>query len=143
LATAGILIAWQAGTLHPLFGAARPSLHGFAYTVWAIFQQFILQSFFFLRLEKLISTRAAAVISAALFCLVHIPNLVLVIVCLFAGWLACEIFRRHRNIYALGIAHAILGITIAITIPDNLHRNMRVGIGYYHYRAQAVLTSKG
>lgn len=133
LASAAVLLAWEAGTLHPLFGSSRIAAHSSGYFVWAVFQQFILQSYFFLRLEKLISTRWAVVLSAALFCLVHIPNPVLVVVCLFAGWFACEVFRRNRNIYALGVAHAILGLTIAVTVPDHIQRHMRVGLGYYHY----------
>ena|SRR5579859_3895381 len=143
VASAAMFIAWEAGTLHPLFGAARPVTHSSGYAVWAVFQQFILQSYFFLRLERLISTRFAALCSAGLFCLVHIPNPVLLVVCLFAGWLACEVFRRHRNIYALGVAHAILGLTIALTVPDHIQRHMRVGIGYYRYHAQRVITPKG
>jgi len=133
LASAAVLLASEAGTLHPLFGAIGIATHSTAYIIWAVFQQFILQAYFFVRLEKLISARLAVFASAGLFSLVHIPNPVLVTVCLFAGWLACEIFRRNRNIYALGIAHAILGLTIAVTVPDNIHRHMRVGIGYYRY----------
>ena len=135
LAGVAVLLAWEAGTLHPLFGAIGIAAHSSGYAVWAVFQQFILQSYFFLRLEKLVSTRFAVFASAGLFCLVHIPNPVLVAVCLVAGWLACEIFRRNRNIYAIGVAHAILGLTIAITVPDHIQRHMRVGIGYYHYHA--------
>lgn len=135
LSGAAVLLAREEGTLHPLFGAIGIAAHSSAYFIWAVFQQFILQSYFFLRLEKLVSTRFAVFASAGLFCLVHIPNPVLVAVCLVAGWLACEIFRRNRNIYAIGVAHAILGLTIAITVPDHLQRHMRVGIGYYHYHA--------
>ena len=133
LACAAVLLAWEAGTLHPLFGVVGVATHSSAYFIWAVFQQFILQSYFFLRLEKLVSARFAVFACAGLFCLVHIPNPVLVAVCLFAGWLACEIFRRTRNIYAIGVAHAILGLTIAVTVPDHIQRHMRVGIGYYHY----------
>jgi membrane protease YdiL (CAAX protease family) len=140
---AAVLLAWAAGTLHPLFGIVGKASHSIGYAVWAIFQQFILQSYFYLRLEKLISARAAVLLSAGLFCLVHIPNPVLVAVCLVAGYLACEVFRRNRNIYALGVAHAVLGLTIAVTVPDDIQRHMRVGIGYYHYHAQRVITPRG
>lgn len=142
LSGAAVFLAWEMGTLHPLFGAVRVATHSSAYFIWAIFQQFILQSYFFLRLERLVSTRFAVFASAGLFCLVHIPNPVLVAVCLFAGWLACEIFRRNRNIYAIGVAHAILGLTIAITVPDHLQRHMRVGIGYYHYHVAQTPAAK-
>ena len=138
LSGAAVLLAWAAGTLHPLYGLIGVATHSTAYSIWAVFQQFILQSFFFLRFEKIVSHRAAVLLSAGLFCLAHIPNLVLVTVCLIAGWFACEVFRRNRNIYALGVAHAILGITIAVTVPDDIHRHMRVGIGYYHYHARVI-----
>jgi len=143
LASAAVFVAWIEGTLHPLFGVIGVATHSTGYAIWAVFQQFILQSYFFLRLEHLISTRAAVLLSAGLFCLVHIPNPVLVVVCLIAGLIACEIFRRKRNIYALGIAHAILGLTIAVTVPDDIHRHMRVGIGYYRYHAQQVIAPRG
>ena len=35
----------------------------------------------------------------------------------------------------LAIAHALLGITVAITIPGPVVRNMRVGMGYLRYHA--------
>jgi membrane protease YdiL (CAAX protease family) len=143
LASAAVLLAWSAGTLHPLFGLVGVATHSTGYAIWAVFQQFLLQAYFFLRFEKLVSTRAAALISPGLFCLVHIPNPVLVAVCIAAGWLACEVFRRHRNIYALGVAHAILGLTIAITVPNDIQRHMRVGIGYYRYQVHRAITPKG
>ena len=143
VSSAAMLLAWAAGTLHPLFGMIDKAMHSTGYSVWAIFQQFILQSYFFIRLERLISSRAAVALSAGLFCLVHIPNPVLVTVCLMAGWCACEIFRRNRNIYALGVAHAILGLTIAVTVPDDIQRHMRVGIGYYHYHAPRAIPPRG
>ena len=143
LASAAVLLARTAGTLHPLFGLVGVATHSTAYAIWAVFQQFLLQSYFFLRFERLLSTRAAALLSPGLFCLVHIPNPVLVAVCIAAGWLACEVFRRHRNIYALGVAHAILGLTIAVTVPNDIQRHMRVGIGYYRYQAQRTITPRG
>ena len=143
VSSAAMLLAWAAGTLHPLFGAVAQARHSTGYAIWAVLQQFILQSYFFLRFEKLVSTRSAVLLSAGLFCLAHIPNPVLLIVCLIAGCVACEIFRRNRNIYALGVAHAILGLTIAITVPDDIHRHMRVGIGYYNYHSHRLTQPRG
>lgn len=137
-----VLIAQRLGTLHPLFGVIGIATHSFAYFIWAIVQQFILQSYFFLRLERLLSSRLTAIASTVLFTLVHIPNPVLMTVCFFAGWAACEIFRRKRNIYCLGVAHAILGLTIAVTVPNHIQRHMRVGIGYFHYHSQTEIPPK-
>jgi len=137
-----VLIAQHLGTLHPLFGVIGIATHSFAYFIWAIVQQFILQSYFFVRLEQLLSSRLTAIASTVLFTLVHIPNPVLMSVCFFAGWAACEIFRRQRNIYCLGVAHAILGLTIAVTVPNHIQRHMRVGIGYFHYHSQTEIPPK-
>jgi len=137
-----VLIAQRLGTLHPLFGVIGIATHSFAYFIWAIVQQFILQSYFFVRLEQLLSSRLSAIASTVLFTLVHIPNPVLMSVCFFAGWAACEIFRRQRNIYCLGVAHAILGLTIAVTVPNHIQRHMRVGIGYFHYHSQTEIPPK-
>lgn len=137
-----VLIAQYLGTLHPLFGVIGIATHSFAYFIWAIVQQFILQSYFFVRLERLLSSRLAAVASTLLFTLAHIPNPVLMTVCFFAGWAACEIFRRKRNIYCLGVAHAILGLTIAVTVPNHIQRHMRVGIGYFHYHSHTEIPPK-
>jgi len=58
---------------------------------------------------------------------------VLILVTFFMGLAACLLFLRYRNLYPLAIAHAILGITLAITLPNSIIRNMRVGLGYLTY----------
>jgi hypothetical protein len=40
----------------------------------------------------------------------------------------------------LALAHAILGISIGITIPGSIDHNMRVGISYLTYVDKTVLT---
>jgi hypothetical protein len=40
---------------------------------------------------------------------------------------------RYRNLYPLMMAHAILGITVALTVPGPVVHNMRVGLGYLTY----------
>jgi hypothetical protein len=52
---------------------------------------------------------------------------------LAGGLFFCEMFRRYRSIYPIGIMHAVLGLTIAVTMPESLLHNMRVGIGYLRY----------
>ncbi len=49
------------------------------------------------------------------------------------GIASCLLFLRYRNIYALGIAHGILGLCVAVIVPQSLQHHMRVGIGYYRY----------
>jgi hypothetical protein len=68
-----------------------------------------------------------------LFALAHVPNPVLTPITLVWGIAACFLFLRYRNIYALGIAHGILGLCVAVIVPEPLQHHMRVGIGYYRY----------
>ncbi len=129
-----ILVGWQSGSLHVLFGARPPVWHSIGYAIWALMQQFILNSFFFLNLEFLLgSSRRALWGATALFCIAHIPNPVLMAGTFVAALFFISMFRRYRNIYPLGVAHAVLGLSLAITVPDVWMRHMRVGISYLHF----------
>jgi membrane protease YdiL (CAAX protease family) len=87
-----------------------------------------------LRFTRLVRSRWLAVtLAALLFAIAHLPNPVLVVLTLVWGIVACILFLRYRNLYTLGIAHAVLGICIAITVPNHIQRHMRVGLGYLHY----------
>lgn len=129
LAAAIPLLSSVAGTDIPPTHAL-PLTIAWKYAIWAFFQQFLLQSFFFLRLESLIGGRWAVVGTAVLFASTHIPNPVLSLLCLFGGLFFCEMFRRYRSLLPLGVAHAVLGLTIAASFSDVLLHHMRVGIGY-------------
>ncbi len=105
-----------------------------AYALWTFVQQFLLQGFFLLRMLQIVpAPKTAAFATASLFALAHIPNPVLAIATLVWGFAACVVFLRYRNLYPLAMAHAIFGITLAITVPPPVMRNMRVGLGYLTY----------
>jgi hypothetical protein len=137
LLAAGIalMFAIRLGTLH-LPSTFTRFLLGFAsYGIWAFLQQFLLQDFFLLRLLRLVHAKAAAVaIAVGMFTLAHLPNPILTPAALMWGLISCLVFLRYRNLYTLGMAHAVLGITIAITVPGQIDHNMRVGLGYMTYR---------
>jgi membrane protease YdiL (CAAX protease family) len=107
-----------------------PLSRSWQYAIWALQQEFILQSIFFVRLEATLGSRRAVWLAAALFALVHIPSPVLTILAFFGGIVFGELFRRWRNLYPIGIIHAALGLTIAAHLPDHWLHHMRVGIGY-------------
>jgi membrane protease YdiL (CAAX protease family) len=109
------------------------------YIVFAFMQQALLQDFFLLRLLRLIrSPRSAALAAAAIFSIAHLPNPILVVATFAWGLAACLLFLHYRNLYPLALAHAILGITIAMTIPGPVTHNMRVGLGYLTYSPHRV-----
>jgi Type II CAAX prenyl endopeptidase Rce1-like len=104
------------------------------YAIWALEQEFILQSFFYVRLESLLGSRRSVWGAALLFCAAHLPSPVLALMSLVGGVVFCEMFRRYRNIFPLGLVHAALGLTLAASLPDILLHHMRVGLGYLTYR---------
>jgi hypothetical protein len=133
LAAVSIVIAREIGTLHPLYKADFAHVSG--YVLWTIYQQFLLQDYFMDRLLRLLSSEAAAVaLAGTLFAAAHLPNLVLTAATLVWGIVSCALFRRYRNLWALGLAQGLLGLCFAICVPDALHHHLRVGLGYLRYQ---------
>jgi hypothetical protein len=126
-----------ASRLHTLHTPASPILfiyHYRGYIIFAFVQQFLLQDFFLPRtLRQTRSPGSAALAAAAIFSLAHLPNPILSVITFIWGFAACLFFLHYRNLYTLAIAHAILGITLAITVPGPVIHNMRVGLGYLTY----------
>ena len=72
-------------------------------------------------------------LAGTLFAVAHLPNLVLTAATLVWGILACMLFRRYHNLWALGFAQGLLGLCFAVCVPDALHHHLRVGLGYLLY----------
>lgn len=126
------VVRWVGGDV-PVNGI-WPSLgQSWAYVVWALLQEFILQSFFFTRCEDLFGGSAAVWVAATLFAAAHLPSPLLTTFTFVAALFFCSVFRRYRSIYPIAVMHAILGLTVAATMPDSLLHHMRVGIGYLRY----------
>ncbi len=127
-------IAFELHTLHPLHGAGPPGLHMAGYLLWAFEQQFILQDYLLLRLLRILPNESTAVLTAAvLFSTAHLPSPLLTVATLGWGIVACTLFLRFRNLYALGFVHGTLGLCLAISVPDAISHHMRVGLGYLRY----------
>jgi len=128
-----ILVHWAGGQI-PANPTWFPNLRSaWGYVIWAGLQEFLLQSFFFNRCEELYGSSAAVWMASTLFAAVHLPSPVLTTATLIGALFFCEMFRRYRSIYLLGIVHGMLGLAIAFTTPDSLLHHMRVGIGYLRY----------
>jgi hypothetical protein len=129
-----LLAAWRWHTLRPPSGALAVCGNVVMSLIWAFAQQFLAQSFFFLHFERLLgSGRRAVVATALLFASAHIPNPVLVPVTLVGGLILSELFRRNRTLYLLAVAHALVALALAISVPEAVLHDMRVGIGYISY----------
>ena len=133
LALVSIFVATKFGTLHPLYKGDFAHISG--YVLWTIYQQFLLQDYFMDRVLRLLSNETATVVVAGtLFAAAHLPNLVLTAATLVWGIVSCALFRRYRNLWAIGLAQGLLGLCFAICVPDALHHHLRVGLGYLRYR---------
>ena len=132
----GILLARAAGTFHDLY---KPDLaHVGGYVLWTIYQQFLLQDYFMPRLTRLLSTDAAITLAAVLFAVAHLPNVVLTVATLAWGAISCALFRKYRSLLVLGIVQGLLGLCVAVCVPDVFLHHMRVGLGYWHYHPVAA-----
>jgi hypothetical protein len=132
VALASVFVASKFGTLHPLYKASFGHVVG--YVLWTIYQQFLLQDYFLDRLLRLIASESAAVsLAGVLFSAAHWPNLVLVAATLVWGVVSCVLFRRYHNIWMLGLAQGLLGLCVAVCVPDALQHHLRVGLGYLTY----------
>ena len=132
LAAVSIFAAAKIGTLHALYKADFAHVSG--YVLWTIYQQFLLQDFVMDRLLGIVGRGTAGVIIAGvLFAAAHLPNLTLTAATLVWGIASCVLFRRYRNLWALGLAQGLLGLCFAVCVPDALHHHLRVGLGYLRY----------
>lgn len=130
----GLWIASHLHTLHSLYGPLPVATHIAEYALWALMQQFILQVYVFLRLLRMGLRRAPALaLAAVLFAAAHLPNPLLVPVTLLWGLVSCLLYLRYRNLYPLALAHGILGMCLAVTVPNAVHHHLRVGLGYLQY----------
>ena len=126
LLTAGVLLRTirQTGFDGALLAAA-------AYLPWGLAQQYALNGYFLNRFDAAVSARAASLLAALLFSLAHAPNPFLMAITLPLGWCATLLYRRNRNLYMLGIAHAAIGLLLFLVVPDSVSHHLRVGPGWF------------
>jgi hypothetical protein len=102
------------------------------YCFWALFQQYLLNGYFVNRIEASLATRyryLVAPMAGTLFAAAHLPNPLLMGVTLVGGTAAAAAYQRHRNLLFLALAHALIGTTIWLVIPDTVSHHLRVGPG--------------
>jgi hypothetical protein len=102
-----------------------------AYCPWGIFQQYLLNSYIANRLLMVASARRVPLMAAALFAGAHLPNWFLMAVTFVMGYYSTKIFMRYRNIYFLGLAHAVIGTVLFVVIPDSISHHLTVGPGFF------------
>ena len=101
---------------------------------WGTMQQYGLLCVFYRRLRDLFGSPAIAMFGAAsLFAIFHLPNSFLMTVTLFAGAVACALYHRVPNVFAIGVAHALISFSLLYSLPLDVTKGLRVGPGYFRY----------
>jgi hypothetical protein len=96
------------------------------YCFWGLFQQYMLNGYF--------ARRIRPDLAAILFSLVHFPNWFLMVTTLVGGYAAVTVYSRYRNLYAVGLGHAIFGFALYLTVPDTISHHLYVGPRYFTNR---------
>lgn len=118
----------------------RAALASFAvYLPWGWFQQYLLNEYFLKRFDMALPRNAAAILTSALFCVVHTPNWFLMLLTPVTSLAAIWVFRRYRNLYFLALAHAMIGFTLFMVVPDTVSHHLRVGPGWYTWRSYSLI----
>jgi membrane protease YdiL (CAAX protease family) len=99
--------------------------------LWGLFQQYALQGFINRRLQLALGQGfKVTLLVGLLFGLLHLPNPLLALLTFIGGIIWAAVYQRHPNLLALGIAHSVASVTMALAIPPSLVNGLRVGFRY-------------
>lgn len=99
--------------------------------LWALLQQFILQTVILREAKSALPRQAALLTAAGLFALVHLPNPLLTPVTFVAalGW--CWVYDRYPHLLPIALSHAVASLALAAAFDPAVTGGMRVGYGYF------------
>ena len=100
--------------------------------VWGAMQQYALQAFINRRAQIIWGRGGRSIlVVAAIFGLLHLPNLPLTLATLAAGLLWAAVYQRTPNLIALALSHSLMTVVLLWTVPAALLHGLRVGFNYY------------
>lgn len=111
-------------------GREHPLEDLFGLFLWALAQQFALQTVIFREVRRRWSDGKAITAAALIFSLIHLPNPFLVPLTFAGAWLWCWVFERHPNLIPLALSHSLGSLTILASLPQAVTGSMRVGVSY-------------
>jgi len=123
---------WLAGYLNGSAGVGVIAFFviAFFYAFWGLVQQYLFLSYFSRRLRIFSGDRIiVALVTAAMFSVVHLPIVILAAATFIFGFVAAFIFYERPNLYALALAHGLLGAAFYCFLPDTLTGRLEGGSG--------------
>src|SRR5882672_1987582 len=124
-----VAAGWFMG--HAIFAGHIGSRH-LSLPLWDLLQQYALNGFINRRAQLALGKGMKSVILVAVvFALLHLPNPLLAAVTLIGGMIWAAVYQRQPNLFALALSHALVSITLAMTISPNLFNSLRVGFKYF------------
>jgi membrane protease YdiL (CAAX protease family) len=130
-----LLVGWKLGVpvnflrWHPTRHLVLQFAVGFC---WALAQQYVLQGFVNRR-AMIVAGRGwtSIMIVAAIFGLLHLPNLWIAAITFLGGIIWATVYQRVPNLFAIAITHSVMTWFIVSTLPPTALHHLRVGLGYF------------
>ena len=130
-----LLVGWRLGTQvnflrwHPNRYLLLQFAVGFC---WGLAQQYVLQGFVNRRAMILVGRGWGSIlIVAAIFGLLHLPNIWIAAITFIGGVLWAAVYQRVPNLFAIAITHSVMTWFIVSTLPPTALHHLRVGLGYF------------
>ena len=99
---------------------------------WGLAQQYVLQGFINRRAQLVLGKGWLSVLLvAAVFSVLHLPNVWLVVATFTGGVVWAVVYQRAPNLFALAVSHALMTWVIVSTLPPSALHHLRIGFKYF------------
>jgi membrane protease YdiL (CAAX protease family) len=100
--------------------------------LWGLLQQYVLQAFVNRRAQIALGRGWRSVLLvAAVFAVLHFPNLWLSLATFAGGVIWAWVYQRAPNLPALALSHSLMTLVLIWTLPASALNGLRVGFNYF------------
>lgn len=99
---------------------------------WGLVQQYVLQGFINRRAQIIWGPGwASALVVAAVFGGLHLPNPWLAFVTFGGGAIWASVYQKAPNLFALAVSHSLMTWILVSTLPASALNHLRIGFKYF------------